>query len=386
MTIQYVANARIPSRKAHPYQIVQMCAGFEAAGEDVELVVPDRRHGRNAVDGPAESYFDTRISFDITKLRCIDFIYTLDRLPSAFGLPIFYLQALTFSLAALWHVLRGEQADLIYTRSLLFALLCSIVLPDRTVVELHQFPSRRWVARLLGRRFERLRGVVTISEGLRREWDQATDADIVVEPDGVRLDRFDADVDRSAVRGELSTAEDRFVACYAGSVKPWKGVDTLVRAAATLEDVDVWVVGGTDDQLAWLRETVGSVPGSVTLVGHVRPEAVPRYLAASDCLVLPNTADSDISSRYTSPLKLFEYMAAGRPIVASDLPSIREVLDEESAFFFDPDDPASLAACLRTVRDGDDADDRTAAARNRVERYTWTARAERILDRYASGR
>jgi len=383
MNIQYVANARIPSRKAHPYQIVQMCAGFADVGDDVELVVPDRRHGRGTVDGPADEYFDTPITFEITKLPCIDFLWTLDRLPAVFGLPVFYLQAVTFNLVALWHSLRGEPADLVYTRSLLFAVLCSIFLPERTVVELHRVPSRDWVTRLVGKRLDRLHGVVTISEGLRSEWATVTRTPIVVEPDGVRLGRFDREIDRTAVRHDLSTDEGDFVACYAGSLKQWKGVDTLVRAGTICEESTVWIVGGTEDQLSWLRDTVGTIPDNVRLVGHVPPAQVPDYLGASDCLVVPNAADSDISARYTSPLKLFEYMAAQRPIAASDLPSIREILDEECAYFFDPDEPKTLATCLQTIRESADATERATEARRRVEQYSWSARAERLSERYA---
>jgi glycosyltransferase involved in cell wall biosynthesis len=383
MKIQYVANARIPSRKAHPYQIVQMCAGFADVADDVELVVPDRRNNRRTVSGPADEYFDTPITFEIVKLPCIDFLWTLDRLPAIFGRPVFYLQALTFNLVALWHALRGEPADIIYTRSLLFAVLCSVFLPERTVVELHRVPSRDWVTRLVGKRLGRLHGVVVISEGLRSEWATVTRTPIVVEPDGVRLDRFDRDIDRTAVRRDLSTDEAEFVACYAGSVQKWKGVDTLVRAGATLDEGVIWIVGGTEKQLSWLRDTIGTIPDNVRLVGHVPPAHVPTYLGASDCLVVPNSADSDISARYTSPLKLFEYMAAQRPIAASDLPSIREILDEECAYFFDPDDPEALAACLRTIRESTAADERARSARKRVERYSWSARAERLAERYA---
>ena len=88
---------------------------------------------------------------------------------------------------------------------------------------------------------------------------------------------------------------------------------------------------------------------NVLLVGQ-RPHAeIPYYLKAADVLVLPNSATEKISSHYTSPMKLFEYMASGTPIVASDLPSIREVLNWQNATLVRPDDPKDLARGIEAV-------------------------------------
>jgi len=97
-------------------------------------------------------------------------------------------------------------------------------------------------------------------------------------------------------------------------------------------------------------------------------------------LVLPNSAQEPISREYTSPLKLFEYMAAGRPIVASDLPSLREVLSHShNAWLVPPDDPAALAGALCTVRDDPALGSRLAAqASADIAAYTWDGRARRL--------
>jgi glycosyltransferase involved in cell wall biosynthesis len=116
------------------------------------------------------------------------------------------------------------------------------------------------------------------------------------------------------------------------------------------------------------------------LQGFVPPTQVPTYLAAADVLVLPNTAKAAISRLYTSPLKLFEYMAAQRPIVASDLPSLRDILTpQHNAVLVTPDDPTALAAGIAQVlADPHLAERLTRQAAEDVKQYSWEQRATRI--------
>lgn len=384
-TMYYVANARLPSRKAHPYQIVQMCQAFHDERYDVELVVPDRNQPPDAPAATPESYFDVPFDFQYTRLACLDFIAVSDEYPQIFSRLAFYLQAVTFAVVALAFVLRQtDDESVVYSRGLLFTILAAPVLGDRLVLEIHHMPSRGWVRRLIGSAMNHLGGVVVITEGLKRDWETVTDAEILVAPDGVRLDRFEVPASVDTLRSEFSLPDDADIVCYTGSLKQWKGVDTLIEAAATLpEETVVCIVGGTDDQRARLRASVSTAPENVRFEGHVDPSLVPRYLTASDVLVLPNSGRSEVSTRHTSPLKLFEYMASERPIVASDLPSVREVLDEETAFLVEPDSPTALSdGITAALADSDDAARRASAARAAVEQYTWQSRANRISETF----
>jgi len=114
----------------------------------------------------------------------------------------------------------------------------------------------------------------------------------------------------------------------------------------------------------------------VRFTGQLPPADVPAQLRAASILVLPNTP-SAISERYTSPLKLFEYMALGRPIIASDLPAIREVLtDGETAILVAPGNPAALAAAItRLVAEPVLAARLASAAHALSAQYTWDRRA-----------
>jgi glycosyltransferase involved in cell wall biosynthesis len=173
------------------------------------------------------------------------------------------------------------------------------------------------------------------------------------------------------------------VAAYAGHLYAWKGVDVFLRALALTPGVRGLIVGGHEQEpdLARVRALAAELGLSqrVTFTGLVEPSRVAGLLREATILVLPNPA-SAISTNYTSPLKLFEYMAAGRPIVASDLPSIREVLaGGESALLVTPGDPAAMAEAIERLAADRALGERLAsAAHARAGEYTWARRAERL--------
>jgi glycosyltransferase involved in cell wall biosynthesis len=195
---------------------------------------------------------------------------------------------------------------------------------------------------------------------------------LAVIPDGVRLPPQSPD---AAPEGTL--------VAYAGHLYAWKGVDVLLEALALLPGVKGLIVGGHpgEPDLDRVRRRASElrVADRVTFTGLVEPSRVAEHLARAAILVLPNPA-SAISTKFTSPLKLFEYMAAGRAIIASDLPSIREVLTHgENALLVAPGDAAAIAAAIRTLIEEPALARRLArAAFEAAGDYSWQRRAERI--------
>ena len=170
---------------------------------------------------------------------------------------------------------------------------------------------------------------------------------------------------------------------YAGHLYPWKGVDVLLQALVKLEGVNATIIGGdaAEPDFQRLQDTSRSIGlGSrVEFVGMVEPSRVSGLLAKGDVLVLPNVG-AEPTVNHTSPLKLFEYMAAGKPIVASNLPSIREVLrDGENAVLVEPGNPTALTSGLRRVLEDRKLAERIASrAFDEVTEYSWDCRAERV--------
>lgn len=160
---------------------------------------------------------------------------------------------------------------------------------------------------------------------------------------------------------------------YAGSFFGWKGVDDLAAAARELPGLRISLFGGDEASIRKLRERSLAGGAELEFAGRVSPRRVAQALEQACIAVLPNRADAD--SAFTSPIKLFEYMAAGCAIVASDLPAVREILAEDEAVWIRPGDPHSLAAGLRRlVADPDLARALSARVRAKARRYTWVRR------------
>jgi glycosyltransferase involved in cell wall biosynthesis len=198
-----------------------------------------------------------------------------------------------------------------------------------------------------------------------------------VVPDGVRLPH-----DRQWSEPARDPARPPIVG-YAGHLYPWKGVEVLLDALARLPEARGLIVGGheAEPDLARVRaraESLG-ISSRITFTGYVDPPRVAPLVATADMLVLPNPP-SAIATRFTSPLKLFEYMAAGRPIVASDLPSVREVLhDGVDALLVPAGEPVPMASALRRlIEEPHFASKLARAAWESAAEYGWDRRADRL--------
>jgi glycosyltransferase involved in cell wall biosynthesis len=239
---------------------------------------------------------------------------------------------------------------------------------------------------------DRLARWVFISGRLRelfRETVALPDARCLVEHDAVDLERFTPPAPAVAARRRLGLAAERPLVVYCGQLYPGRGAELLLDVAAAAPGLDVLLVGGQPEDVERLRAAAATRGlGNVRLTGHRSVGELPGYLFAADVLVMPHTTRSLASDRataisdYASPMKLFEYMAAGRAIVATRFPSVTEVLrDGETGVLVPPDDPAALRdAVVGLAGDPVRAARLGAAARAAVEPHTWLRRARRILE------
>ncbi len=163
----------------------------------------------------------------------------------------------------------------------------------------------------------------------------------LVAPDGV-------DLEQAAAARQARPANPVPVALYLGSLHPWKGVETLLHALAEVQNVLLWIAGGTDERITALQALALrlAVVERTNFLGFVPPLERFRIINQADICLLP-LHDTSIGARYTSPLKLFEYMAMGKTIIASDLPSVREVLrDRHNAVLVPAGDTHAWATAM----------------------------------------
>lgn len=252
----------------------------------------------------------------------------------------------------------------------------------QTYREDHPNPSRREARKtaaleaIESRVYQQVTGIIAITrcliEDVRAHYRAYTPA--VVAPDGVDLELAATAVDKA--RSGPPTL------LYLGSLHPWKGVETLIRAMKGVSGSRLRVVGGTPQRIGELTQLARAegVAGDIEFTGPVPPGQRFQAIADSDICLLPLTATS-IGSRYTSPLKLFEYMAMGKPIVTADLPSIREVItDGEDGLLVEAGNPRAFAhAVMRLLQDDKLRTRIGKAAAARAATYSWTARAATIV-------
>lgn len=395
MKLLYIMDIRLPTEKAHGLQVMQNCEAFADAGAEVMLWVA-RRVNTPALRAVLDvwAYYGVKRNFVLSRVPCIDLLPLVAGRGGALERLVFGLQLGTFLLAMLIRAL-FTQADAYYSRDERVVLLLSLVKPRRRIAyEAHNLSEGRigrWIQRQAARRAE---SVFAVTGKLRDDLIAlgAEPERVFVARDGIRAERFADMPEQSDARRELGWASDLFVVGYVGRLQTLgmdKGVSALVEAVAKVDSslastCALALVGGPDEMAEALRArwlALGQDGARFLYAGQVAAERVPLYLSAFDVCALPLLWTPHFAY-YASPLKLFEYMASRRPILATDLPSNAEVVvDGESALLVPPGDVDAMAAAIRRLKD--DANLRQRLADNAytivMAQYTWDARAKEIL-------
>ncbi|HEY5730824.1 MAG TPA: glycosyltransferase [Anaerolineales bacterium] len=378
MRIVAIAGSQIPSDTANSIQVMKVCNALVQLGHDLTLIVPGERQYSSGtmlqIANRKSEIVDLKFHYGLRTEFHIEWLPTSNRR--------------LFPWKAFQHA-RNFKPNLIYSwpiQSAVFALLYKIP----AVFEVHNEPTGLFGPVWL-RAFAKFRGrkrLASITQALIDLLDHRHNIrfkadEVVIAPNGVDLDRFASLPDPVTARQQLTLPSALTVMCT-GHLYAGRGADLFLALAKEIPQAHfVWVGGKPGDVETWKARTLSD---NVTLTGFIPNQDLPFYQSAADVLLMPysrsimgssGTADS---ANVASPMKMFEYMAAGRAIVTADLPVIREVLNEQSAVFCEPDDLGKwklgveklLADEQRRVALGNQA-------RENVEGYTWLARAERIM-------
>jgi len=366
----YLSNSKLPSREANSIHVMKMCQAFASLGHDVTLLAPDVRSGLEIGIPNLFSFYGVKPCFEVRKLPWRSFKGRAW---------VYGWEAARFA--------RRSASDAVFGRCL-YSCAAAALLGIPTVWDAHMLSFlRRRDERFLFRRMinaPAFRGMSVNCDSLRRcilEQVPELQGRITTAHNGA--DALPDNLRPMALGGK----EDVFRVGYIGHLYPGKGFEVVRELAALAPWAEFHVVGGQQQTIDLLRKDV-TLPGNVHLHGFVAPSEVERLTLAFDVLLAPYQCEVQIAgggetASWMSPLKLFAYMAAGKPILCSDLPVLREIIQHgHNGFLVPPDNPDAWLAALKQLWDAPAERVRLAAnARSDfLARHTWQQRARRVLE------
>ena len=373
MKIALITNSRIPSLTANSIQAMKVAQALMQLRHDVRMFAPAET--QPVAPELLITHYGLRLSPplellpSISGLKRLDFIVHAQRAAQKFG------------------------AELIYTWLPQSAAL-GVWMKYPVVLEMHADVTGRMGAWWL-RQFWNAKGKKTMTvttSALRKALERSTSLKleneaVLVAPNGVELERYESLPSPSEARRQLNLPDGLTVG-FTGHIYPGRGAELLFELAKQMPRVNFLWVGGTPELVSfWRSKLEGERVANVTMTGFVEHSKIPLYQAAADVLLMPYSRSILASSgqdiaEVINPMKMFEYMAAGRAIVCAELPVIREVLNEGCAVLVEAGNfgkwkleiESLLAHEPRRLALG-------AQARKDVERLTWVKREEMVMER-----
>jgi glycosyltransferase involved in cell wall biosynthesis len=376
MKIALITNSRIPSLTANSIQALKVAQALMQLDHEVRMFAP--AEAESASKETLLAHYGLRLAPG------------LELLPSSK-----HAKRLDFILHA-QRAARRIKAELIYTWLPQSAVL-ALWMGYPVVLEMHGDVAGRmgawWLSQFWGARGRKLMTVTT--KALRSALERSAgfrfpDGQVIHAPNGVELDRYEDLPGPAEARRRLNLPEGLTVG-FTGHIYPGRGADLLFGLAIQMKHVHFLWVGGTPELVDFWRGKLNETgTTNVTMTGFVAHDKIPLYQAASEVLLMPYSRSIAASSGQDiggviNPMKMFEYMAAGRAIVSSDLPSIREVLNGGNAVLCEAGDLEGWRRSIEAlIGDAARAQALAAQARRDVLEFTWTKREQWILRGFAA--
>lgn len=362
MKICYLSSSHIPSRSANSVHVIKMCSAFVENGHVVSLFAK-----------PPE------IDVDLHAFYGVPPNFPVHYMPEGKG----WVRRFRLRFVVRPQV-RALGADVIYSRNLR-ALSAVAPLGVPLVFEAHIIPSSEARQQEQAKLFAHasFRRLVVISEALKQDY---LDVMPTLDSGRVRVAHDGASPAPDCI--DSPRTSERFQVGYVGHLYPGKGMELIELLARRCPWADFQIVGGLEEDLARWRGRLGDV-SNVTFHGFLPHADAIQRLAGFDVVLAPYGSrvqvrgGGDGVQRWMSPLKLFEYMSYAKPIIASDLPVLREVLEDGcTALLAAPDDPEPWVAALARLRDDVDLRRQLGSAALALfeHNYTWTSRARWVIE------
>ncbi|WP_375574304.1 glycosyltransferase family 4 protein [Ahrensia marina] len=378
-SVYYISPSILPSRTANSAHVAHQCAGLAMAGAKVTLVT------KRGIADPSRLPEAISTAYGISSNSFATLSY-FSR--SEWG------NSLRIAVLALAQLARQARPDLVISRNLYAAYILAVALRWPLVFETHQleFGLRKLLQCAIMTRPNTL--TVVISEQLKSiltdHHSVAPACSIVLHdaaPAGIEpLAPSHRYSELAALVPNLDISEWESVCGYFGHLYAGRGIKIIESMAAARPNVLFLVVGGNNADVAAHRSN--TCLENLVYTGFVQHPVALRAMSACDVLLMPYQRNVSIgvanqdTARWMSPMKMFEYLASGTPIISSDLPVLREVLEDgHTALLAPPDVPEAWIGCLDRLLDDPDLAETIGAAGHQayLTKHTWQLRAEAIL-------
>jgi len=377
MKIACITTSVVPSKTANSIQAMKVVHALHEIGHEVTLWVPEFK--KSNWDEIADIY-GLRSRFEITWVRYLpiskqyDFCWKAVASANRWGAQVVYTWALQ---AAVFAQMRGLPA----------------------AMEFHDFPMGRLgpeLFKIFASSSQKKLSLCTtraLAEGMEDRYHYKFHPDeLQIAPNGTEIERY-ADLPSPENARQSLNLPQGFTVGYSGHFYVGRGMELLTEIARQMPEVNfLWVGGRAEDIAPWQQQLNDQDIHNVTITGFIPNSRLPLYQAAADVLAMPygkkisGSSGGDIS-KVINPMKMFDYMAAGRPILASNIPVFHEVLHDEIALFCESENPTSWISAIRALQqDGLRRENMGASAKQESHKYTWknrahltTSRLEKIL-------
>jgi len=391
-TFAYIQNQRIPNQFAHSIYVVKVCEAAQKLGYKSHLLIPAKKQPRHFARRNIWDYYGIKKDFfKVVKFK----VPQIEKQP--FALEVFLrhlrhqLVTWAFALKAVFYLIK-EKIEIVETidREVIFLLRLIFWYRPQVIYDVHIGPQT-WYEKLFDHlAMPKIDLFIANCQFFKNYYQKKgiNQNKIIVLPNGFDPLDYRSLPNKKGARKKLRLPLDKFIIGYTGRFENIGGercVPQMLKAACKLKNtipVCILALGGPEKLVLKYRrmaEKLGFASNEAIIRSQVRPSKVPLYLAALDtaCMLYPKTKHYLYKM---SPLKAGEYMAAQRPIIASDLPSIRQLVNEKSAYLVDSDNQKELEqAIIKIWENPKKARQKTQKAYQFIKNFTWQKRQKKVF-------
>ena len=373
-----IYHGRFPAELGIAFFVAKMAEAFTNQGLEVTVVVP-RRLGRTRQT--SQEYFGIKSDFKVVFIPVIDllFIPVLEKIS-------FIISLFSFSIfSTIYLLFKARKMDIIHSSDTPPLLFASYFFP-KTVYEIHNYPKNQ--RKFYDLVFKRTGKIIVTNrwkmEKIMQEFSIPKER-MIFESNAVDFKLFPPSMSLEESRKKLSLPQDKFILTYVGMLRTMgmeKGLSVVFSILKSLPEKFVFLlVGGTAGDITYYKELAEKegIFNRIIFAGFVKNSEVSSYLAASNVLLAP-FPKNDHYEFYMSPMKIFEYMTSNRPIVTTNLTSIKEILGEDAGIFTESGDVEAMTNAIIKIDENTTFGIELAKrARAEVEEHSWDKRAERLV-------